>query len=94
MIKIECRNEPYIEFGHGDICISGGSDWCGEDEGCILFTEQEPQELGSKSSRAGAMFCPDDELNMRFTFKNTKSIDVLIEQLEITKKDMAKRGLK
>lgn len=77
-----------IEFGNGDICIGGGSQgFTPREVGCLVLVNQEPQEIGFLSARAGTELKPDDT-PILLTFTKTESIDVLIRQLKITRKVM------
>ena len=81
------RNEEQVklEFGNGDICIAGG--YTDNDErktGFVIFTNQEPREIGSVGIvKAGEIDLKGYPVVM--TFNNKKSVDVVIGQLEQAK---------
>lgn len=94
MITRKNEVQTLVEFGYGDICISGVfNEMCEGSEGCLVILNQEPQEIGTLSARGGQPFYPGEELHVKMTFKKTSSIDVLIRQLELTKAEMMERGL-
>lgn len=84
------KNDEHIrlEFGTGDICIAGGYS---ENEdiktGFVIFTNQEPREIGSGGViKSGEVDL--EEYPIVMTFGKKESIDVVIEQLEKAKSYM------
>ncbi len=88
MIKTE-NNQTIIRFENGDINIVTGIMDIEEPLGVIAFREQEPRQIamhnGDKPSKEIA------EYPVIFNFTNEKSIDVLINSLELVKKYMKNR---
>ena len=84
------KNNEHIrlEFGTGDICIAGGySENEGGREGFVIFTQQEPREIGSEGViKKGIINLEEYPIIMTFTKK--ESIDVVIGQLEKAKSFM------
>ena len=85
MIK---KNKEYtrLEFGNGDICVAGGYTEHENNKitGFVLFTNQDPREIGSKGVvKAGEVNLEDYPVVM--TFSNKESIDVVVGQLEQAK---------
>ena len=84
------KNDEHIrlEFGTGDICIAGGySDNEDSKEGFVIFTQQEPREIGSEGViKVGEINPEEYPIVMIFTKK--ESIDAVIEQLEKAKSYM------
>ena len=84
------KNDEHIrlEFGTGDICIAGGyRDNEDNKEGFVIFTQQEPREIGSEG------VIKEDEINPEeypiiMTFAKKESIDAVIGQLEKAKSFM------
>lgn len=84
------RNEEQVklEFGNGDICIAGGyTDNEDKRTGFVLFTNQEPRDIGSvgviKSGEVNL-----EEYPIIMTFSKRESIDVVIRELEKAKELM------
>ncbi|WP_342532674.1 hypothetical protein MHB40_14565 [Lysinibacillus sp. FSL K6-0057] len=77
-----------VEFGTGDIKISSGM-MGDEEQGLITFKEQEPKPIGyfekQKEKQVDLTTYP-----VHLIFKNTDSLDVLIERLERTRKYMTR----
>lgn len=82
---IKDKEQKLLEFGTGDICVAGGYTDNGERKtGFVIFTNQEPREIGS----VGIIKAGEVELGgypVVMTFSNKKSIDVVIGQLEQAK---------
>jgi hypothetical protein len=88
MIK---KNKEYIrlEFGNGDICVAGGYTEHENNKitGFVLFTNQDPREIGSKGIvKVGEVNLEDYPVVM--TFSKKESIDVIIKELEEAKSNM------
>lgn len=79
-----------IEFGKGDICISGGyfKNEKNENVGLVTFTEQEQREIGTVGIIKPNQEYEVGDFPIILTFKKVESIDVLIEQLEQAKYEM------
>lgn len=75
-----------VEFGTGDIKI--GSGMMGDEErGLVTFIEQDPKPIGYYEKQAEKQV----DLSIypiHLVFKNTDSLDVLIERLNRTRKYM------
>lgn len=87
MIGID-KEQTLLKFGYGDICVAGGYTE-NEDKrtGFVIFTNQEPREIGSVGVvKAGEVDLEDYPVVM--TFSNKKSIDVVIKALEQAKSYM------
>lgn len=83
----------FAQFGNGDIVIAPGLlDVTDEDIGSVALIEQEPHEIGLPYDKIPEECVLDnmlpDPCRIRLTFTNTKSIDVLIEQLQECKRFM------
>lgn len=81
------KNEEQVKlnFGSGDICVAGGyTDYGDRRTGFVIFTNQEPREIGSvgivKSGEVNL-----EEYPVVMTFSNKESIDVVVGQLEQAK---------
>ena len=88
MISIN-QEQTKLEFGNGDICVAGGYTEHENNKitGFVLFTNQDPREIGSKGVvKAGEVNLEDYPVVM--TFSNKKSIDVMIKALEQAKSYM------
>ena len=84
------KNDEHIrlEFGTGDICIAGGySDKEDNKEGFVIFTQQEPREIGSEGVIKEGEINPE-EYPIIMTFAKKESIDAVIGQLEKAKSFM------
>ena len=84
------KNDEHIrlEFGTGDICIAGGySDNEDNKEGFVIFTQQEPREIGSEGVIKEGEINPE-EYPIIMTFAKKESIDAVIGQLEKAKSFM------
>lgn len=90
MLKIRESGQVDIEFGLGDILISSGRLESGE--GLVIFSNQEPHEIGEASERfKGCTEAFDNpEIQAIITFSKPESIDVLIGELENAKSKMFK----
>jgi len=84
MIK-KNKEHTRLEFGNGDICVAGGyTDYGDRRTGFVIFTNQEPREIGSAGIvKAGEVNLEDYPVVM--TFSKKESIDVVIGQLEQAK---------
>ena len=82
------KKQVELEFGNGDICIAGGyTDHEDKRAGFVIFTNQEPREIGSVGViKAGEVNLEDHPVVM--TFSKKESIDVVIAQLEKAKSFM------
>ena len=88
MIK-KNKEHTRLEFGNGDICVAGGYTEHENNKitGFVLFTNQDPREIGSKGVvKAGEVNLEDYPVVM--TFSKKESIDVVIKQLENAKSFM------
>lgn len=75
-----------IEFGTGDIKI--GSGMMGDEErGLVTFIKQEPKPIGYFEKQVEKQVDLAD-YPVHLVFKNTDSLNVLIERLEQTRKYM------
>lgn len=75
-----------VEFGTGDIKISSGM-MGDEERGLVTFNEQVPKPIGHFEKQKEKQV----DLNnypVHLVFKNTESLDVLIERLQNTRKYM------
>ncbi len=81
------KNEQQVklEFGNGDICIAGGYTDDGDKKtGFVIFTNQEPREIGSAGViKKGEVYL--EEYPILMTFSKKESIDAVIGQLEQAK---------
>ena len=85
---IKNNEQVRLEFGNGDICIVGGYS---ENEdiktGFVIFTNQEPREIGSEGViKKGEINL--EEYPIVMTFGKKESIDAVIGQLEKAKSYM------
>ena len=80
---IEESGVMIAEFGSGDILVGGGF-LVDSKIPCVSFMQQEPGEIGRYGKKVGL----DTDLNVkvRFIFNKIESIDIVIEQLEMAKK--------
>lgn len=79
------KEQVRLEFGSGDICVAGGyTDNEDKRTGFVIFTSQEPREIGSvgviKSGEVNLVEYP-----IIMTFSKKESVDVVIGQLEKAK---------
>lgn len=84
------RNDEHIrlKFGTGDICIAGGYSDNGDNRnGFVIFTQQEPREIGSEGIIKEGEIKPE-EYPIIMTFTKKESIDAVIGQLEKAKSFM------
>lgn len=76
-----------MKFGTGDIAILGG-DTTQSNYGIVSFKNQPPQGVGNKIHVSINTEYNQSNMDVIMTFTDTKSIDVLIEQLLIAKECM------
>lgn len=87
MIRLN-EKQVELEFGNGDICIAGGyTDHGDKRTGFVIFTNQEPREIGSVGVLKTGEVNLEDHLVV-MTFSKKESIDVVIAQLEKAKSFM------
>lgn len=79
-----------LEFGKGDICISGGHyiDDSGNKVGVVTFIDQESRKIGIEGVTKGGQSYKVGDFPVIMTFTKKESIDVLIEQLLQAKNNM------
>ena len=89
MIKLS-KNQTDLEFGNGDICITGGHYLDENDNrvGLVSFINQASREVGSKGMIVAGEQYKLGDFPVIMTFTNTKSIDVLVNALFEAKKEM------
>lgn len=77
-----------LEFGTGDIRVSGGLlDTDEEVLGAVCFFQTVPQAIGIKIPNERTVV-PQEETPVRMVFSKVESIDVVIRALEKTKEYM------
>ena len=87
MIRINNAGKVIIEFGTGDICITGG-DTNQSDYGLVTFTNQKSREIGTPGIHVAGTEVSIDSVDVWMTFSKKESIDVLIHELEEAKRWM------
>ena len=91
MIKIKKEGQLVAEFGSGDICVSGAfKALCEPNEGCLVLSNQEKQEVGTLTNKK--TFDPENEVYIKLIFKSVDSLDVLLNQLLLTRQEMLVDG--
>lgn len=85
------ENQVILEFGTGDIGVSGGNllpkDNTSEIVGIVGFSNQSPRAIGTEGDiKAGIV--DNDKFDVMMLFTKKESIDVVIGQLEEAKKRM------
>ncbi len=80
------NNKVVAEFGQGDISIITGIQSADDKSVVLYFTNQEAKEVGSTNqhNKTPETINPD----ITFILTNIKSIDTIIESLNIAKKDL------
>ncbi len=85
---VKNKENVRLEFGSGDICVAGGfSQNRDMVSGFVIFTNQEPREIGSEGVlKKGEVNL--EEYPVIMTFNKKESIDVIIRELEKAKSHM------
>jgi hypothetical protein len=79
------NGKAVIEFGTGDICVNSG---CWDNVGYVFLNNQEPREIGSPGKiKAGQKIIIDD-MDIVIKFTDSRSIDVVINDLNYIKEQM------
>ena len=89
MIK-KSEKQIELEFGKGDICITGGY-YLGKNKeriGIVTFIDQQSREIGSVGMIKGGQEYKVGDFPIVMTFTKSESIDALIGQLEQAKREM------
>ena len=84
------NNQTELAFGKGDICIAGGyikGDLL-KKIGLVTFINQGPREIGVEGITKSGMLHLVGDFPVIMTFTDSKSIDVVIEQLLQAKSEM------
>lgn len=87
---VDIENSRQIEFGYGDIKVSGGLLDCeGETIGALVFRPQEePKPIGHYEKFEAPRKTELSESPVRMIFNKIESIDVIIRALEDVKEYM------
>jgi hypothetical protein len=87
MIKVRKEGTVMIEFGAGDICITGG-DTSQSEYGLVTLTNQKPRTIGMPGIHGAGSDVSPKNVDVWISFSEKESIDVLIHELEEAKKWM------
>lgn len=95
MIEIRKSGQVEVNMGTGDVLMVNAS--TSDNHGIIIFSNQDPQEIGSPNDRFTGMLVDDSydhpDIQMIMKFTDTRSIDVLIGQLESAKSYMVQEEI-
>jgi len=86
MVKI-VNGQTIIEFGEGDICVTGG-DTLQSDIGIVTFKNQNKREIGSSGVIKANIEFDLNQVDVLINFHKVESIDVVINALQEAKKYM------
>jgi hypothetical protein len=87
MIKVREEGTVMIEFGAGDICITGG-DSNQSEYGLVTLTNQKARLIGTPGVHGAGSDVSPKNVDVWITFTKKESIDVLIHELEEAKRWM------